>query len=47
MTKKLSCKNYNKWITTHDYSNVQSHGREESKLNSTITQPGAHITGAH
>ena len=35
--KKLSYKYYNKRITTRDNGNVQSHDKEESKLNSTIT----------
>ena len=44
MMKKLSYKYYNKLITTHDNGNVQSHDKEESKLNSTITvNSGAHI----
>ena len=34
--KKLSHKYFNKRITTRDNSNVQSHDKEESKLNSTI-----------
>ena len=34
--KKLSCKYYNKRITTCNNGNVQSHDQEESKLNSTI-----------
>ena len=42
MMKKLSYK-YNKRITTRDNGNVQSHDKEESKLNSTITaNSGAH-----
>ena len=41
--KKLSYKYYNKQITTRDNGNVQSHDKEESKLNSTITaNSGAH-----
>ena len=36
MMKKLDYKDYNKWITTRDNGNVQSHDQEESKLNSTI-----------
>ena len=41
--EKLSCKCYNKRITTHDNGKVQSHDKEESKLNSTITaNSGAH-----
>ena len=41
--EKLSCKYYNKWITTRDNGKVQSHDKEESKLNSTITaNSGAH-----
>ena len=38
-----SYKYYNKQITTRDNGNVQSHDKEESKLNSTITtNSGAH-----
>ena len=41
--EKLSYKYYNKRITTRDNGNVQSHHKEESKLNSTITtNSGAH-----
>ena len=41
--EKLSYKYYNKRITTRDNGNVQSHDKEESKLNSTITvNSGAH-----
>ena len=41
--EKLSYKYYNKRITTHDNGKVQSHDKEESKLNSTITiNSGAH-----
>ena len=41
--EKLSYKYNNKRITTRDNSNVQSHDKEESKLNSTITaNSGAH-----
>ena len=41
--KKLSYKYYNKRITTRDNGKVQSHDKEESKLNSTITaNSGAH-----
>ena len=41
--KKLSYKYYNKQITTRDNGNVQSHDKEESKLNGTITaNSGAH-----
>ena len=36
MVKKLSYKDYNKQITTHDIGNVQSHDQEKNKLNSTI-----------
>ena len=36
MMKKLSYKDSNKQITTHDNGNVQSHDQEESKLSSTI-----------
>ena len=43
MVKKLSYKDYNKRITTRDNSNVQSHDKEESKSNSTISSnSGAH-----
>ena len=41
--EKLSYKYYNKRITTRDNIKVQSHDKEESKLNSTITaNRGAH-----
>ena len=41
--KKLSYKYYDKRITTRDKGNVQSHDKEESKLNSTINaNSGAH-----
>ena len=41
--EKLSYKYYNKRITTRDNSKVQSHDKEESKLNRTITaNSGAH-----
>ena len=41
--KKLSYKYYSKRITTRDNRNVQSHDKEESKFNSTITaNSGAH-----
>ena len=41
--KKLSYKYYDKPITTRDNGNIQSHVKEESKLNSTITaNSGAH-----
>ena len=41
--KKISYKDCNKRITTHDNCNVQYHDKEESKLNSTITaNSGAH-----
>ena len=41
--KKLSYKYYNKQITTSDNGNLESHDKEESKLNSTITaNSGAH-----
>ena len=40
---KLSYKYYNKRITTRDNGKVQSHDKEESKLNSAITaNSGAH-----
>ena len=41
--KKLSYKYYNKRITPCDNGNVQSHDKEESKLNSAITA----ISGVH
>ena len=41
--EKLSYKYYNKRITTPDNGNVQSHDKEESKLDSSITaNSGAH-----
>ena len=41
--EKLSYKYYIKRITTRDNGKVQSHDKEESKLNSTITtNSGAH-----
>ena len=41
--EKLRYKYYNKRITTGDNGKVQSHDKEESKLNSTITaNSGAH-----
>ena len=45
--KKLSYKYYNNAITTHDNDNVQSHDKEESKLNSTITANSATHTLTH
>ena len=43
LIKKLSYKDYNKRNTNHDNGNVQSHDKEKSKLNSTITtNSGAH-----
>ena len=43
MMKKLSYKYYNKRIITHDNGNVQSHDKEQGKLDSTITtNSGAH-----
>ena len=43
MMKKLSYKDYNKRITTHNNGNVQSHDKEESKSNNTINaNSGAH-----
>ena len=43
MIKKLSCNDHSKWYTTHDNGSVQSHDKEESKLNSTISvTSGAH-----
>ena len=41
--EKLSYKYYNKRIITRDNGKVQSHDKEESELNSTITaNSGAH-----
>ena len=41
--EKLSYRYYNKRITTRDNGKVQSHDKEESTLNSTITaNSGAH-----
>ena len=41
--QKISFKYYNKRITTRDNGNAQSHDKEKSKLNSTITaNSGAH-----
>ena len=41
--KKLSYKDGNKQITIRDNGNVQSHDKEESKSNSTISaNSGAH-----
>ena len=41
--EKLSYKYYNKRITTRENGKVQSHDKEESKLNSNITaNSGAH-----
>ena len=43
LMKLLSYKYYDKRITTRDNGNVQTHDKEESKLNSTITEnSGAH-----
>ena len=43
MMNKLSYKYCNKQITTRDNGDVQSHDKEESRLNSTITaNSGAH-----
>ena len=43
MIKKLSYKDYNNQITIRDNGNVQSHDKEESKSNSTISMnSGAH-----
>ena len=48
MMKKLSYKYCNKQVTTCDNGNVQSHNKEESKLNSTIpANSGAHILTHH
>ena len=41
--EKIKLQVYNKRIATRDNDNVQSHDKEESKLNSTITaNSGAH-----
>ena len=43
MIKKLSYEYYKKRNASHDNGNVQSHVKEKSKLNSTITtNSGAH-----
>ena len=43
MMLKLSYKDFNKRITTRNNGHVQSHVKEESKLNSAITaNSGAH-----
>ena len=43
MMKILIYKDYNERITTRDNGNVQSHDKEESKSNSTISaSSGAH-----
>ena len=47
MMKKLSYKYYNKRITTRDNGNVQSHDKEESKLNSSINSNTAAHTLRH
>ena len=48
MINILRCKDYNKWVTTRDNDNVQSHDQEESKLNSTINANcGAHTLLSH
>ena len=41
--EKLSYKYYNKRITARDNGKVQSHDKEESKLNSTITANSGEI----
>ena len=45
--EKLSYKYYNKRITTRDNGKVQSHDKEESKLNSTITANSCAHTLTH
>ena len=47
ITKKISCKDYYKRITTRGNGNVQSHDQEESKLNSTITASSDVYTLTH
>ena len=47
MVKKSRYKHYNKRITTRDNGNVQSHDREESKLNSTINANNGAPTRTH
>ena len=44
---KLSYRYYNKRITTRDNGKVQSHDKEESKLNSAITANGGAHTLTH
>ena len=45
--EKLSYKYYHKRITTRDNGKVQSHDKEESKLNSTITANSGADTLTH
>ena len=47
MMKKLSYKDYNKRITTRGNGNVQSHDKEESKSNSTISVNSSAHTLTH
>ena len=47
MMKKLSHKDYNEGITTRDNGNVQSHDKQESKLNSTINANSGAYTLTH
>ena len=47
MMKILSYKHYNKRIATRVNGNVQSHDKEESKLNSTITANSGADTLTH
>ena len=47
MMKKLSYSYYSKRITTCDNGNIQSHDKEESKLNSTITSNSGVQTLTH
>ena len=47
MMEKFSYKDYNKRITTCDNGDVQSHDKEESKLNSTISANSGSHTLTH
>ena len=45
--EKIKLQVFNKRITTRDNGNVQSHDKEESKLNSTITANSGAYTLTH
>ena len=47
MMEKLSYNDYNKRITTSNNGNVQSHDKEESTLNSTISANSGARTRTH